>query len=167
MLVTRNNKAWRSGMTTLHELSRKLQAEHGQLGNWRAVGSKYGITEALAFRIAKEQYDPKGAALRTKLGLPALTLAPVCTNCGVVHTLGDICPQVTPVRITAYQVTPEELANIPQPVVVVRRRRTIAKPRRRARVELPADITPEQRTAINRLSPSERLNALIEASKRK
>lgn len=77
---------------TLQQVSRAIAKDYRELQNWRKVGEKWGISSGLAYRIANEDYDPKGAKLRCLLGLPALVLAPPCPIHGVVHTR-KTCPQ--------------------------------------------------------------------------
>ncbi len=46
---------------------------HKELGSWRKVGAEIGVTGAMAYRVAKEGYQPKSPEIRAKLGLPLLT----------------------------------------------------------------------------------------------
>ena len=39
----------------------------------------------MAWRIAKQGYEPKDPKIRVRLGLAALGEAPVCEHCGEVH----------------------------------------------------------------------------------
>jgi hypothetical protein len=75
-------------VTDHNALRKELLKEYDRLaghGGWRAVGEKYGISGGMAFRIAREGYDPADAEIRAKLGLAAYQLAPVCVVCGQVH----------------------------------------------------------------------------------
>ncbi len=59
---------------------------------WRRVGDKFGISSAMAYRIAVRGYEPADARIRCKLGLPALIPAPACSHCGEVH-VSKRCPK--------------------------------------------------------------------------
>lgn len=73
-------------MKTLGSVRREIRKAYQKLRNWRAVGRRFGISEGMAWRIANEaEYEPKDAHIRTRLGLPALEMAPACPRCGVVH----------------------------------------------------------------------------------
>jgi hypothetical protein len=39
----------------------------------------------MAFRMAVQKYEPKEAAIRVRLGLPAMVQVPACPSCGLVH----------------------------------------------------------------------------------
>lgn len=82
---------------TLQQLSREIRRDYKTLQNWRKVAAKWGINPGLAYRIAKDKYEPKGAALRCQLGLPALVLAAPCPIHGVVHTMKR-CPRARQYR---------------------------------------------------------------------
>jgi len=62
-----------------------LNKDHQTLKTWRAVAEKWGINPGMAFMIARRGYEPKTSAIRTKLGMSAMTLAPVCPKCGKLH----------------------------------------------------------------------------------
>ena len=62
-----------------------MRKAYRRLGNWRAVGREFGISGGMAFRMAMQKYEPKKAAIRVKLGLPAIVLASACEVCGGVH----------------------------------------------------------------------------------
>jgi hypothetical protein len=69
-------------------LRREIKMSYQRLvhcGGWRAVGREFGISGGMAFRIAEQGYEPKGARNRLILGLPAFAPAPLCATCGVVH----------------------------------------------------------------------------------
>ena len=75
-------------VTAYNTIRRRLAREYEHLyqkGGWRAVGAAYGITAGMAWRIARQGYEPKDALIRVKLGLPARAMAPVCRRCGIVH----------------------------------------------------------------------------------
>jgi hypothetical protein len=63
----------------------KLQKSYLKLQNWRDVGAEFGITGGMAWRIARQGYEPKDAGIRIRLGLPARAMVPVCRRCGIVH----------------------------------------------------------------------------------
>jgi hypothetical protein len=62
-------------------------------GGWREVGRRYGISGGMAFRIATQGYEPKEAAIRVILGLPARVEVSACPHCGGVH-LKSRCSQL-------------------------------------------------------------------------
>lgn len=71
----------------IETLKRSLRRAYNRLGSWQAVGERYGVNRGIAWRIVNEEkYEPKGAHIRARLGLPALVPAPVCRKCGEVHT---------------------------------------------------------------------------------
>jgi len=72
-------------MRRLGVIRRDLNKAYRRLGNWRAVGREFGISGGMAFRMAVQKYEPKEAAIRVRLGLPAMAPAPVCMSCGLVH----------------------------------------------------------------------------------
>lgn len=57
---------------------------------WRAVGAALGVPGATAHAIFTRNYEPRSPAIRKRLKLPLLALAPVC-ECGKVHT-SKRCP---------------------------------------------------------------------------
>jgi len=71
---------------TIEQLRERIQKEHKIKKSWRKVGALFGITGAMAFRIAKRGYEPKSSKIRYKLGLPALVEVVPCYKCGDVHT---------------------------------------------------------------------------------
>jgi len=71
---------------TIEQLRERIQKEHKIKKSWRKVGAVFGITGAMAFRIAKRGYEPKSSKIRYKLGLPALVEVVPCYKCGDVHT---------------------------------------------------------------------------------
>jgi hypothetical protein len=72
-------------MRNIGTISRELRKSYHRLGRWRAVGAAYGITAGMAWRIARQGYEPKDPLIRIKLELPARAMAPVCRRCGAVH----------------------------------------------------------------------------------
>jgi len=75
----------------IRQIRRILKNEYKQTGNWRLVAKEFGISKAMAWRIANTDYDPKDAHIRARLGLPAMRPAPVCPRCGRVHVRRS-CP---------------------------------------------------------------------------
>lgn len=117
----------------LDALRRDLLAKHDwQHLSWREIARRHypGVPAGTLCAIAKGR-EPKGAGMRTRLGLPALGQAPVCTACGRVH-VADTCTAhkpasangAAPVTVWAHRVRPG--------AVVVGRSRKCA--RRRCRV---------------------------------
>jgi len=41
-------------------------------GGWRAVGEALGVSGGMAYKVAREGYQPRDPEIRAKLGLPAL-----------------------------------------------------------------------------------------------
>ena len=54
--------------------------------NWRNVADTFHISPAMAWRIVNQDVEPKKIHIRKALGLSCLALAPVCAQCGEVHT---------------------------------------------------------------------------------
>jgi len=67
---------------------------------WREIGAVYGISGGLALRIARDGYEPKGAAIRTRLALPVYVPAPACPDCGKAHTIDGVCTAGKAVTVT-------------------------------------------------------------------
>jgi hypothetical protein len=82
---------------SLDQLSHKLQKAYQKIENWRKVAAQFGISSGLAYRIAKQGYEPKQPHLRHKLGLPALAPAATCPECGEVH-VRKTCPRKASAR---------------------------------------------------------------------
>ncbi|MBN1535213.1 MAG: hypothetical protein JW908_00670 [Anaerolineales bacterium] len=88
--------------TDIDTVRRKLKRAYRKLkkhGGWRAVGDEFGISGAMAFRIAERDYEPKNPTIRSKLGLPAYTEVPVCPVCGEVH-IKKSCPKLREKKVT-------------------------------------------------------------------
>lgn len=81
---------------TAEQLSRRVAKAYSEKKNWRATAAVFDINPGLAYRIAVQGYEPKNPALRTKLGLSALALAPTCTRCGEVHVARRCVSQAHP-----------------------------------------------------------------------
>lgn len=60
------------------ELARLLRKRHRLCRSWGIVASEFGISKALAYRIAKDGYDPSDPQLREQLSLSPKP----CTRCG-------------------------------------------------------------------------------------
>lgn len=63
-------------MQTRH-LARILRKSHRETRSWSQTGKAYGISKAMAYRIAKEDYDPADPQVRASLGLGPRT-CPTC-----------------------------------------------------------------------------------------
>jgi hypothetical protein len=74
------------------DLHRKIKKMRSQGFSWRFIGQTLGISSALAWKIAEQNYEPKNATLRMQLGYPVLALAPVCPRCQIVH-VARRCPR--------------------------------------------------------------------------
>jgi len=70
---------------TIETLRNRIKLAYATRHNWRAVAAQYGVSSGMAYRIAVNDYEPREAHIRHKLGLPALAPAPVCAKCGEVH----------------------------------------------------------------------------------
>lgn len=77
--------------STLEKVARRLRSERRKLGSWDEVARHYGLTKALVWRVAKQNYEPRRPEIRRALGLPVHKLAPVCPMCGDIHQL-EVCP---------------------------------------------------------------------------
>jgi hypothetical protein len=76
---------------TIYELVEKINASYARLNNWRLVGDEFKINKGVAYRIAKNGYEPHEPHIRATLGLPILMPAPVCPIHNVVH-VSKTCP---------------------------------------------------------------------------
>ena len=53
-------------------VAQKLTDLYEELGTWHKVGEQYGVSRTVAWRIAKDGYEPKDNATRRLLGLPEI-----------------------------------------------------------------------------------------------
>jgi hypothetical protein len=96
-------------VTACNRLARRIREEYRlvvvrrEKGGWRLVGARFGVSGAMAFRIAKRGYIPKSHAVLSALHLPETLPAPVCPKHGVVHT--GRCPRAhkSPEALEAYR----------------------------------------------------------------
>ena len=58
--------------TSLENLRKSLVKRNEDGESWAAMGREYDVNPAVLWRIAKEDYNPKKAEIRAKLGLPEL-----------------------------------------------------------------------------------------------
>ena len=72
-------------MVRLGSLRREMKKLRKSGLIWQEIADRYGVTVGMAYRIAVNGYEPKEAAIRVRLGLPARVLTPVCMSCGQVH----------------------------------------------------------------------------------
>lgn len=70
---------------TLQERYRATMSNGGR-GGWRAVAAEFKISTAMAHLIATKGHEPQSPAIRAALGLSRYKPAPVCSECGEVHT---------------------------------------------------------------------------------
>lgn len=83
-------KNWRRGssldhaVTARNTLSGRLWALYLHTRSWRAVAAKFGVSGAMAFRVA-HGHEPKDARIRRAFGMPEFAPAPCCQRCGVPH----------------------------------------------------------------------------------
>lgn len=63
-------------------LAKELNDLYEELGTWSAVGTHYGVSRAVVWRIAKKGYEPtrKSPETRRKLGLPQIVVTEVHRN---------------------------------------------------------------------------------------
>lgn len=54
---------------TTRQLARLLRKSHRLTRSWAETANAFGITKALAYRIAREKYDPADPGIRARLGL--------------------------------------------------------------------------------------------------
>jgi len=74
-------------MTNLGNLRRAIRKRYRQVRKWQVVADEFGITVGMAWRLANEPgYEPRGARIRLRLGLPAMVEVAACAVCGEVHT---------------------------------------------------------------------------------
>ena len=66
-------------------MASRLLSDYAGLMTWEKVGTKYGVSGGMAFRVAVHGYEPRKPETRRKLGLPIYMPAPVCPKCGGVH----------------------------------------------------------------------------------
>jgi hypothetical protein len=81
-------------LKTIGNVRRELNKAYKRLadqGGWRAVGREFDIDGAMAFRIARQGYEPHDPKIRTKLGLPTIVQVAACPVCGEVHVKKS-CP---------------------------------------------------------------------------
>ena len=93
--VTPRNRARSAGMKDIGTLRREVKKAYKRLGNWRKVAAEFGLSSGMAFRIARRKYEPKDAKIRSRLGLPAFVMTPVCEKCGEVHLERRCAQEVT------------------------------------------------------------------------
>ncbi len=62
---------------TLGNLARMLRKSHRETRSWASTGEAFGISKAMAYRIANENYDPAAPQVRARLGLGPRT-CPTC-----------------------------------------------------------------------------------------
>jgi hypothetical protein len=67
------------------ELIAKINKIQAKTRRWKLTGDALGVSGGMAFRIAKQGYEPKDNHIRAVLGLPEMLPAPACSKCGRVH----------------------------------------------------------------------------------
>ena len=72
-------------MKDIGTIRREVKKAYKRLRNWRKVAAEFGLSSGMAFRIARRKYEPKDPKIRSRLGLPAFVMTPVCAKCGEVH----------------------------------------------------------------------------------
>lgn len=91
-------------ITSLRKKLIKDYRRYSHKGGWRKVGSDYGISGAVAYRIANSDYEPRDPHIRARLGLPAYAPAPVCVKCGNVHVTKRCTRKQPPTRWSDYPI---------------------------------------------------------------
>ncbi len=56
--------------TARNAIKERLFTLYGAYGSWRKVAEQFDISPAMAWRIVKQDYEPKDTEIRRKLGLP-------------------------------------------------------------------------------------------------
>ena len=70
----------RNGLVTARNaISEQLKGDYAVLVSWRKVARKYGISSAMAWRVARG-YIPKDNQIRVKLGFPEIITQEVWRN---------------------------------------------------------------------------------------
>ena len=68
--VTLCNGAGRNIVMKIGNVRRKIREAYRREGNWEKVSRRFGVSKAMAWRIANEPgYEPKDPTIRKKLGL--------------------------------------------------------------------------------------------------
>jgi hypothetical protein len=124
-------------MTTIDMVRREMLAASQDGKTWRAIGDAFGVTGAMAYRIAMDDYEPREAGIRHTLGLPVILPTPACPDCGTVHTIDGVCIAHSKVTVTVVEMTADELAQLDRPVtIIVKRTPARRSERRRASINL-------------------------------
>ena len=66
--------------TSLNDLRKSLIKRNEGGESWAGMGREYEVNPAILWRIAKENYNPKKAELRAKLGLRELVTMEIHHN---------------------------------------------------------------------------------------
>jgi len=82
-------------VTKRNTISKRLAALYRSGMSWRAIGTKFGVSGGMAFRVATQGYEPRKASIRAALGLPVTVPVAVCPIHGVVH-IPRRCPTAAP-----------------------------------------------------------------------
>ena len=61
-----------STFTPCKGIQARVKELYGVLGSWPKVGAKLGVSPAMAWRVAKQGYEPKDPEIRKKLGFPEI-----------------------------------------------------------------------------------------------
>ena len=59
-------------VTACNAIQGRLLEDYRIEGSWLAVGRKYDVSSAMAWRVANEGYEPKDDEIRAKLGFPQI-----------------------------------------------------------------------------------------------
>jgi len=109
--VTSSNRLERCLVVSLSSVRRTLKKAYQEAagrGGWRKVGAQFGISPAMALRIANQKYEPKDPKIRVRLGLPARVEVSACPVCGEVHVKKN-CPKRVIRHRDLFAEDPEEL----------------------------------------------------------
>jgi len=96
-------------MKDIGTLRREIRKAYKIEQNWRRVAAEFGISAGMAWRIAREGYEPRDVDIRLRLRLPAYVQVAVCAKCGEAHGERRRCRRARrePAKITAW--TPQRL----------------------------------------------------------
>jgi len=69
-----------TSFTACKAIQERLKEDYRVLHSWIAIGRKYNVSPAMAWRIANEGYEPKDDVIRDKLGFPQIIKQTVYRN---------------------------------------------------------------------------------------
>jgi len=57
---------------SLESLRLEIESLYKDIGTWEGVGNHYGVNRTTAWRIARDDYEPRKYRIRRLLGLPQI-----------------------------------------------------------------------------------------------